>query len=74
MFLVRYSRTFFVDAERISHLGIGIGGKVFFNVSGEEEGEYIVEKEFASMLVNHVQALNTNMDSIQSAYVEINKA
>ena len=67
MFLIRYSESNFVDAEKISWIGME-EGFIQFTVVGETGGYYSVEKCFADAFLNHLQAINNNTENVQTFY------
>ena len=71
MFLIEFCKNEFVNAEKIDFLGMN-DGKVVFNLSGETEGLYVVDKNLESSFLNNLQALNKNAMNVQSRYLQIN--
>jgi hypothetical protein len=71
MFLIEYAKGQFVNGETIQWVSVRCK-KVVFGVVGEPEGEWNVDIDFTDAFLNHLQALNDNISSVQSRYKEIN--
>lgn len=68
MWLIEYDTGKFVNAEQIQCVDV-CGGIVGFLLPNGSE--FCVSAAFAETFVNHLQALNNNIQSIQSRYYEL---
>ena len=67
MFLIEFESGKFIDAERIDYININ-DGEVIFTLSGDVESLYKVTEGLAGTFVNNLQALNDNINSVESCY------
>ena len=63
LFLVEYRPNHFVNAHRIEIIGMD-RHSVYFCLIGEEN-EFFVEEGCRSLFLNHVQAINQNINNVQ---------
>ena len=68
MYLIQYSKGCFVDGDKIVHLHIG--DSVEFEVVSNEDNLFVVDKGLESMFLNHLQALNANIENVQSFHTK----
>jgi len=64
MFLIEYKAGWFVDGERIDWISV-VGNLVQFTVAGDIEDSYVVDKKLNSMFLNHLNALNNNINPVK---------
>lgn len=67
MFLIQYRKGEFIDGNDIQWVKV-TKGKVSFVLKSQPEDLMEVEQVYASSFVNNLQAINTNIDSVESAY------
>lgn len=70
MWLIEWDGGQFVNAERIIRLDMSVNGVVWFWLE-DDSGGHRVAPEFTELFVNNLQALNNNIQSIQSRYYEL---
>ena len=70
MWLIEYDTGKFVNAERTVRFDISSNGGVLFWLD-DDCGGYRVAPEFTELFLNNLQALNNNIQSIQSRYYEL---
>ena len=70
MFLIEYEDGGFVDGERIDWLNLN-GGSMTFTMTGDNESSFTVQESFKAKFLNNLQAINTNMFSIETRYKEL---
>ena len=67
MFLVQISKNLFLDAEKISEIILFETEEVHIYLQGSEE-RIEVQEEYVSSALNHIQALQNNVNNIESYY------
>ena len=72
MFLVEYKKGWFIDAEDIQWVKVAID-EVSFILKSDPENCMAADADYQSSFVNNLQALNDNIQSVESAYHEANK-
>jgi hypothetical protein len=71
MFFIEYAEGVFVDAEKIVTVWFN-SHKAGFTVQGGEE-EYLISADMADTFFNNLQALNKNINSVETAYSKAQK-
>ena len=71
MFLIEFSESQFIDAERINHLNIN-DNKVTFTICGEPVTIFTVDKEIECRFLNQFQALNQSLTNPEAIHHHIN--
>lgn len=70
MWLIEYDTGKFVNAEQIVRLDMSSKGVVWFWLE-DDFGGYRVAAEFTELFLNNLQALDNNIQNIQSRYYEL---
>lgn len=70
MWLIEWRKGNFVNAERIVNIHISSDGVVLFWLEGDSD-QYNVAPEFTETFLNNLQALNNNMQNIESRHYEL---
>lgn len=70
MWLIEWQKGIFINAERIVNIDISGADGVWFWLDGDSKG-YKVDPEFTELFLNNLQALNNNIQNIQSRYYEL---
>lgn len=72
MFLIEYRNGNFINGENIEWISVN-GKQISFSVAGDSETMHKVDKDLQCAFVNNLQALNENIQNIESRYYEENK-
>ena len=67
IFLIEYSEGEFVNGEDIQWISVK-PKKIQFTMRGDIESCFMVSEPMQASFVNHLQALNTNIKSIETEY------
>ena len=67
MWLIGFKEGEFINAERINWVEVD-RDKIEFTLEGDVESIFRVCKDHQELFVNHLQALNANINSIESKY------
>lgn len=70
MFLIEFSKGRFIDGERIDFLSLK-GGKITFTLQGDTENLYEVDSVSTDGFINHLQVINSNIDSVGQRWYEL---
>lgn len=70
MWLIEYDTGKFINAERIVGIEMSSNGVVWFWSEVEDSG-YRVAPEFTELFLNNIQALNNNIQNIESRYYKL---
>ena len=71
MFLIEYMKGGFVNAETIDTLSINGNIALRFTLQGMDDSNYYVSSEYQSDFVNNLQALNQNLQNVESRYHQL---
>ena len=71
IFLIEYSAGSFIDGLKVEWLEIK-GGDIGFTLAGDDSTFYNVSEGFERKFLNSLQAINGNINSVESAYMGIN--
>lgn len=71
MFFIQYAKGRFVNAETIEWLSVE-NETVIFATTTDSGAEFKVDNDFTYGFLNHIQALNENIDNVFSKYTEMN--
>lgn len=64
MFLIEYRKDCFVDAKKLSIL-YKLEGDLLFELVGESGTDYSVDEEYVRGFLNHLQAINNGISSVE---------
>ena len=73
MFLIEHELGKFVNGEDIQWVSLS-PKKIHFTMKGDIESCYTVSEDLQSTFVNHLQALNANIKSVEESYRKANES